>query len=586
MKTKFLNWINKEWEKDLTIWWAFVINVILLNISIGLHPVSETGDDDVMMAMVSGCFGEPTAHIIFVNICWAAVIRLLVLLVPQVNWYFILQYVLVFVAFFTVSYVILKLFGKRKGMLLSLLILLPYAYEGYVSFQFTKTAGILTAAGCFYLFYCMREKRRAFSGICGLLLVWLGSCYRFAMSAAVVAVCIGSISCSFFIDRIIQKRKISFSDLKQKKILLAVALLMGMVGIRCIDHIAYDSERWRDYNEFNYYRGCVRDFPIHEYEGNEEAYADIGITKIEYENLLNWNIADPDVYTTDKLKEIALLENKDKAMATVSNVTISGYFHFLTDSFGKNKMIYLYVILSFLLFLFVAQKKRFCLDIFVNFLAVLGICTFFYLRGRYGINRVDVCIWLASALMLLFGGSGRNLQGIGNGNVKREFLWKFCGCICFYIVSVWLTVMPVKNHLEMWSTEMKVQADYKEVLKYIDADEKGIYFMDACAAHYGYGIPWYESYPQEYCKNVVYLGGWYTNSPVTLKQWERNGIENPFRDICQMENTYIVDKYQHIDTTISYLREHYDKNVKKTLVYAVGDYKIYQILKKGEQNAE
>lgn len=571
-------------RKDFTIWWAFIINVILFNLSIGLHPLSETGDDDVLMAMVSGCFGEPTAHIIFVNVCWAAVIRLLILLFPGINWYFVLQYFLVFTAFFTIAYVILKLFGEKKGLLLSMIILLPYAYEGYVVFQFTKTAGILTAAGCFYLYYYFREKMTGKSWIFGMFLAWLGSCYRFAMSAAVAAVCIGSMLGVFLINKIVRKEGMQLADFKQKSVLFVAVLLLGMVGLRCMDNAMYSSKEWQEYKEYNYYRGTVRDFPIHKFEGNEEAYAGIGITETEYKNLMNWNIADPEVYTTEKLKEIGLLTDKNETTARVSSATVSGFFQFLTDSFVKNKMFLLFWMLSALLLLFTARKKRFLVDIFINFSAVLGVNAIFYLRGRYGVNRVDICIWLAAILMLVSAGSGEKLQWIENKTVRRERLWNVFVFFCFCITVVWLTGMPVKEHLEMWKTEKKIQADYQEILKYVDADEEGYYFMDACAAHYGYGTEWYQPYAQNFCKNLVYLGGWYTNSPVTLEQWKRNKIQNPFRDMCRMENAYIVDRYQHIDTTISYLQEHYSQNLKISLIYAVGDYKIYRIWE--EENEE
>lgn len=573
---KLKSGMKKILEKDLTLWWVFSINFTLFNISMCMHPFSETGDDDILMGMFSGCFGEPAVHLIFINICLVSIIRIFAVLFPGVNWYFTVQYIFLFVAFFAIVYVLLKVFGEKSGALFSILILMPYAYEGYVSFQFTKTAGILTAAGCFYLFYCMQKRMTWISCIFGIVLVWLGSCYRFAMSAAVTAVFIGSMMCSLGMEYMIQRKRIALADFKQKKVIMLIVLILGMLGLRSIDNLMYQSEEWQEYKEYNYYRGYVRDFPVHAFEGNEEAYTGIGITRTEYDNLMNWNIADPEVYTLDQLKAISSLKDKNGNTAKVSSATFLGFLQFLTNIFVKNKMFVLFWGISILLLIVMPQKRKCLMNITVNFLLVLGVNLVFYLRGRYGINRVDICIWLAAILSLL-AQTGKNLPEEDCDHTESGYSWKWCAYFCICIISAGLTGRTVKQHLEMWNMEKQVQADYQEILKYIDADKEGYYFMDACAAHYGYGILWYQPYPQNYCEKLVYLGGWYTNSPIALKQWAQNDIKNPFRDMCEIENAYIVDRYDHVDTILSYLQEHYDKSAEISLVLRIGDYKIYRM---------
>lgn len=557
-------------KKDLTIGWAVTINLILLNISMCVYPFSETGDDDVLMAMASGCFGEPAAHLVFINICWAAVIRILICWFPAVNWYFILQFLLLFFAFATILYVTIKMYGEKNGILLGVLVLLPYMYEGYVAFQFTKTAGILTAAGCFCLFYCFHKEFLQHTCIWGLILVWMGCCYRFAMSAAVVALCLGSVAGAALIDLLRQKKR---GLLKKKTMQVILILLLGMFGLREIDHLMYQSKAWQDYQEYNYYRGCVRDFPIHPYEGNEKAYAAIGVSRTEYENLLNWNIADPKVYTAKKLKEIFLLKDGRMTTAKVSNATLLGFFQFLTGQFVKNKMFLLFWMIAALLLILTTQKRNFLNRMLIIFSAVFGVNLVFFIRGRYGVNRVDICIWLAAILMLFVQEGSR----LSRADTETEIRWKIYSFFIVYAVSAGITAGALKQHLQMWNTEKQVQADYQEIRKYIEADPKGHYFMDACAAHYGYGIPWYQPYPEGTCENLIYLGGWYTNSPLTLSQWQKNGIKNPFRDMCALENAYIIDRYDHIKTTCAYMQEHYEDRVEMKLVFVAGDYKIYKV---------
>lgn len=557
---------------------VILLNLLLMVISLAFHPVSEVGDDDIMTAIVSGCFGKPTPYVFFVNYLWAYFIKSLVILNGSVNWFLVMQYILILLSFITISAILFNIIpGKKVGLVL-LLIILPYSFEAYITYTFTKTAGILTAAGFFCLFYYLHQGRRKWSTyLWGMLLIFIGSYYRFAMSFAVGAVFVGSIMYMFFVDWMRSKEKLNLKKIRWKNIIMIAAAFIGIFGFRYIDKEMYNTQEWKEYKDYDYYRGCVRDFPIYDYNGNEEEYAAIGISKTEYDNLLNWNIADPQVYTKEKFQDILNIEIDGKK-ANESDATIENYLKFITDIFVKNKMFSVFLLLSIFFISYVKDKKLFLLDVAVNFMGVLGVNTFFFLRGRFGQNRVDICIWLAAILMLVFCAEKRKLQKIDKDNPMDIFVKRGTACLTLYILLVFLTGMPLKQHFIQWDTEKENLIACENLLEYVNAEAENVYFMEACAEHYGYGTSWNKPYQQELGDNIIWLGGWYTESPIVKEHWAKNGIQNPFSDMCNMENAYIIDRYHHIDTIVQYLQEHYDVNANVVLEHESGPYRIYKLI--------
>lgn len=562
-------------EKHQYLIISILINIILLVVGMCMHPISEMGDDDIMTAMSAGCFGEPTAYIFFINYFWAYVIKICVEYLPMLNWFLLIEYLLVFFSLTTISYVILKNFSKKSRGYLTLIILIPFAYEGYVTYTFTKTAGILMAAGMFYLMYCFYVKKRiGFSALWGLYLALLGSCYRFAMAAAVFAMFFGAIACKVLIEKIYRKERLTWRNFKKKEYMILCLVIVGMFGLRYADKAMYSSPEWQSYKEYNYYRGEVRDFPIHTYTGNEKEYEEIGISEVDYENLQIWNFADGNVYSTEKMKAISELKDANGKTAKVAQSSMVGLVDFVFHTLLGNKMFVVCLLVVIYLLFIVKEKTKLIVDIALVSLEFFGFHFIMYMRGRYGQNRVDICIWLAYILVLLsccFVYEKKESFG-DKKTIKKLSLCTLCA------ISIMMLGTEGKQHFKAWEEEKRMQASYLTLLEYVNEDKTGHYFMDASTAHYGYGTAWNRAYPQDYCENLIWLGGWYLNSPLAFEQWEQNGVTNPMQDMCEMEESYVIDQYNHIGIIVDYLREHYNSDIDAVLVNNVEKYSIYKIV--------
>lgn len=69
--------------------------------------------------------------------------------------------------------------GNLSSLWIGILTISVFGYEGYVKFQYTKTAGIVSAAGFFLLFYALEEEKIRWKElVCGYGLAAFGFMIR------------------------------------------------------------------------------------------------------------------------------------------------------------------------------------------------------------------------------------------------------------------------------------------------------------------------------------------------------------------------------------------------------------------------
>lgn len=546
---------------------AVGINILALLFSVFIcYPLSETGDDSVMMSIASGGYGEYSSYIVFSNIFYAKVIVMLNAYVGGINWYFAVQFAIVFFSLVCITYVLLKKFSCKLGLTLGICFLVCFSYELYVTYQFTKTAAVATAAGCFILFYFLEyDKINIKWIISGIALIVTGSLIRFYSFLAVMGI--------FFILGLIRV----ILHLKNKEIKYTVTYLVFFFiavsisfGFNIVDKKIYNSQpEWKAYKEYNSLRSKIRDYPIPTYEENKLEYEKIGMSKNDYENMLQWNIGDTDYYTIDLFEKILNISpessEKTKEDSTFLNGVLFYFREYMETNWSKC------FVLAFLLILFISKKKRLSIVSGIIALGIIGaLSMYLYLQGRYGLQRIELILWLAGFLLLL--------------SINRNYyIWEKIGKAgnCFLMIGVsLLTVLfcfeEYKTNIENKAANIEAKKEVREFYDYIGYDKEKVYLLDATSGYMGEEIGLFETYPLGYCDNVLGLGGWYTNSPVMKHAQQFYGIENVFADAVNNPDIYIVDK-QNIDVEIQYIREHYSPNAYAEEVEIFGAYHIYSI---------
>lgn len=420
----------------------------------------ETGDDTVLMSILTGAYGRPSAEIIFSNILYGKFLYGLFTAFPGINWYAWVQFLLTITAMYAASVMILKSFRPVKGGILLCLFYLSIGLDLFIYINFTKNAGLLCAVGYSMLIFHDNWKRipeRSINAITvfglSIVFVWTGSLIRFDSFLAVSAVF--SLYLLYLLAQEGLKKRIHLLA----TLVVALAVIVGGVFSMYFFNKQYytNTSGWKEYIAFNSARSRVRDYPIPSYEENKERYEKIGVSYNDYLHLQTYNINDPNFYTTERLNLIAdIREGKEKfedSLASYQNskdsdrassspvssfvapdsqeesdflsdkktnlANITGIYQFLkvfkdekitseetpSKQNGYLKMIigyfrysWLYLFITFLL-LGNGKNKWIAGASAVVMLLVMSL--YLYINGRYAQTRLQYLLWIAAIFVVI-----------------------------------------------------------------------------------------------------------------------------------------------------------------------------------------
>lgn len=160
----------EKWKQKA--WFSLLLNVILLALLLLIFkPGYETNDDIGIQNIVSGVKGRSDAHLVYVNylLGWLLVFAYKICPV-HISVYAIAQYLTMLFAFTAIAYVLFNKIKNKSAFWVTLALLVPFSYEGYIKLQYTKTAGIASAAGLFLLCFAVtsgiKTKKRSYVRCC------------------------------------------------------------------------------------------------------------------------------------------------------------------------------------------------------------------------------------------------------------------------------------------------------------------------------------------------------------------------------------------------------------------------------------
>ena len=169
----------EKWKQK--VWFSILLNIaILIGLVFIFRPGYETNDDIGIQNIVSGVKGNWDAHLVYINYLLGLLIAFSYKICPvSVSMYAIMQYFVLFLAFTAISYVLFQKIKSSSAFWIILVLLIPFSYEGYIKIQYTKTAGIVSAAGLFLLCYALTiDKYVKRTVACALVLCAVGFMYR------------------------------------------------------------------------------------------------------------------------------------------------------------------------------------------------------------------------------------------------------------------------------------------------------------------------------------------------------------------------------------------------------------------------
>lgn len=539
---------------------ALISNLLILGAMVAfMRPSFETNDDIVFAELGSGLRGVKDAHLVFQNYGLGMIYRLLYGVTGRLPWYTIVQYMIFFAAFTVVTYVLISRLGEISGLCLFVILACGFGYEGYIHLQFTKTAGIAAAAAVFLLLYLLEQEKYSWWGIAGgILLAVIAYMYREDQFWASCGLMAGA-GLLFLFDL----RKYRNKKLRRLGICVLTfgVLLLSVFGVDRWDSSKYRSAEWEEYQEFNQLRSELLDYGFPDYDSNQEIYEELGISREAYELYKSWNFNDTEKFDTEVMKK--LVDLKQKRPLTIRTVT--AFLRRFPSDLLRMPMFYFFAVFAVLWLL--CGKKDVCSVISVLAECLLLVVVYFYLyyQGRYMVNRVDVGLWFSACLVMLW---------IFSSGEVRYMNTKVSVLLCMICVVLGQFMM-YKDWRLATSSIPEARVSQRAVLETIGTDKEHTYLAKSgmLSEIVCYGP--FDRMPENLLDNVYWFGGWECRTPGYTRAMEVHGIINPYRDVVNNENIYLVD--DNIDLTLKYIRQYYAENAEAVFVKTIGNVDVYQI---------
>ena len=539
---------------------ALISNLLILGaMAAFMRPSFETNDDIVFAELGSGLRGVKDAHLVFQNYGLGMIYRLLYGVTGRLPWYTIVQYMILFAAFTVVTYVLISRLGEISGLCLFVILACGFGYEGYIHLQFTKTAGIAAAAAVFLLLYLLEQEKYSWWGIAGgILLAVIAYMYREDQFWASCGLMAGA-GLLFLFDL----RKYRNKKLRRLEICVLTfgVLLLSVFGVDRWDSSKYRSAEWKEYQEFNQLRSELLDYGFPDYDSNQEIYEELGISREAYELYKSWNFNDTEKFDTEVMKK--LVDLKQKRPLTIRTVT--AFLRRFPSDLLRMPMFYFFAVFA-VLWLLCGKKDVFSIiSVLAECLLLVAVYFYLYYQGRYMVNRVDVGLWFSACLVMLW---------IFSSGEVRYMNTKVSVLLCMICVVLGQFMM-YKDWRLATSSIPEARVSQRAVLETIGTDKEHIYLAKSgmLSEIVCYGP--FDRMPENLLDNVYWFGGWECRTPGYTRAMEVHGIINPYRDVVNNENIYLVD--DNIDLTLKYIRQYYAENAEAVFVKTIGNVDVYQI---------
>lgn len=520
-------------------------------------------DDDLGISLALSGLYPDGGQCLFTNAVLNGIIYQLNMAIPELNWFLVIERAAVAVAFFALSYLLLRHVPLGPALVCLGFIAYFIMPKCTLGSNFTVVAALCVMAGevCF----CVGIARRKLSPcVAGTVLVTLGFMWR-----ALVLLLSAPFLALAFAGLLLRCGRGHRSELRR---LLAWALASAaVVGLAVGGALAYDRAVWSDphwapWQEYNDARYSLVDYPTRDYEAMKDELAAIGVSESDYWLMRNWITADPDYITAERLGAVSSIAREPAAdRSFVSSVVAEGR-HLVKSPL-------LTVSLAFLVVTVLLLGRRRVLAVTALSLAgAFAACVLFRYTGRLP-ARVEYAVWLFSllpcaAVLLrcpLPAPTGERPLPQGRVVVSAALGMLFAVLCAVGLGVKWGPAFNVER-IDQFAKESAFVEDNALINRF---SEPGVvYVWDTTTfTQVEKELKYRHLPPKKLMDSAVFAGGWTQGSPLVRAHNEDLGVPNPLRALIDRPDTYFVTRRKHaIEQITSYLREHYDDRATAAIV--------------------
>ena len=547
-------WDERAWPRILA---AVLINVLFLALLLtAFAPMWETNDDLLMSKFVDGQLSRKTAYVPYIHIFLGMLLKgLYTVFGDGFNWYSACQYLALLLGFTAVTWSLLRRFRLLPALVMTAVILGAFGTDCYLSMNFSKAGGVEAVGGmCLLLTLLERaEKPRVPALILGVLIALTGLLWRweeFGICAVLTAaVCLRDLIGLLKENRGLAGKAALLRLWRYVRPFAALAVLAAVLF--GVFQYAWNRPGIAAYKHFDDTRSVLIDFEIPEYDQIPEVYDELGMDENFVYMMKKWSFYDTERFTQQAIDR--LIEARDKLVRHKTPGECLGVF--LNECLAGFPQDRPFAGFGFLLALWLAFGRRrgreWAALVYMG-AVFLGFYLLFIYNQRYLANRVDVGLFFSMAVALSFLMDEERLEG------ER---WTLLAVLVLSLFVTWRANRPYCL-LDSHNTVEDRSFD-KAAVETLLADEEHRYFVKVWAIEHNLYTP-LETPPKGYADRLVMIGGWSMHHPVIEKLLADWGIENPWRDLVNREDIYLID--HDIDRSLAFLRRWYYPEAEAELI--------------------
>lgn len=520
--------MKKEIRKKKLAIYGFV--AVLAVLTCMIMPLNYNVNDDVELeGILSGMYtGVPDGHAIYIQAILAYPLSWLYRIFPSWNWYGILlcglQWLSLALVMDRADDCVVDPVNRMLFLGNIILAFFIAVWENYVSLTYTTTAGILLAV---VIFWYMAGDSSFWTQLVTAVLALTGLALR--IQFAPVILLIGGICWCLKVYR----------EGIRKVWYLPALLGAGLLLTAGCQHLAYGTEEWREFLDFNDARTEVYDYTgVPSYEENREFYESCGISVQVFEALDIYDLTGRPEVTAELLRTVADYQNEKQAVFALENVkqtAKASLMSFFMDQYGES-LSPLNIFMAFLWLAFLVtsiyRKKYVCLFTGLGVIAAMG-AMWFYLAWQ---GRLLYRVLFAMQLFMITTGAGL-WRYAGRGMLPQRMHRRYflAGAFLVMLIPACLTWPKCYAH----AVEAGAQNEDRDVLETYFTEHSDQFYLvtTPLVAPVSDGITLHTNrHPLNYAE----LGGWIVRSPLYKKRLEKAGISDIRRMLLEQKGCVIT----------------------------------------------
>ena len=521
-------------------------------------------DDAQMRAIASGAFtGHTDGHLVFMKYVLGVFISSLYNVFPEYNCYGIFFFGLiagVMVLYCTYFLEERSYFQAMLFAALFIIIIIPLILE----LNFTYSAVIVGSLALFYQIIDNYNSKK--SKVFFVLSLWLCYCIRYEVFFMMLPFLLLDVVYKAILHT--SDRKVFIKELAKPYLCVLILLLLTVI----VEKTAYSSEEWRKFIEYNNNRTQVIDYSDWPgYAENQDMYLKYGIDENKYELLDYSRLSISGVDMESLMNDVVKVLKQEKTAQEIKNNLITACYQMYNGFFGKEYSLVNIIIMALLsaclVFGLLTNNSKYY--IWKMILSYIGYLLMWFALVYAGRPIFRVCVSLQIVMLIFLCG-----EFIKNWKIAVRCVDKVTGLKTFCIGVTAFLIFNVLNIANDKSIDhKKIINDQTTISKYCEKYSNHVYFVHGSE----YAFSQDNSLKNvSMSNNVIYPGGWITNSPLFKEQINNHGIQDVFDDLISADNVYYIDKNEkQCDIILKYYNSMEKLSLYKA-VDSVGD--NYQIL--------